>query len=105
MNWVWNVADKLHPESDVTPAGLTIIAIAHGLAIVITVAATANISGGHVNPAVTFGLVIGGNITLVTGLLYWVGQLLGAVAAAGILKFLIVTGEVLMFSPNPVFQN
>lgn len=84
---------KLHPGADVTPAGLTIIAIAHGLAIVITVAATANLSGGHVNPAVTFGLVIGGNITLVTGLLYWIGQLLGAVLAAVILKFLIVTGE------------
>lgn len=84
---------KIHPDADVTPAGLVGIALAHGLAIAITVAATANISGGHVNPAVTFGLVIGGNITLVTGLLYWVGQLLGSIAAALVLKFVIVSHE------------
>lgn len=82
---------KLHPENvDITPSGLVGIALAHGLAIAITVAATANISGGHVNPAVTFGLVIGGNITLITGLLYWIGQLLGAAAAALLLKYVVV---------------
>jgi aquaporin TIP len=85
---------KLHPETlDITPAGLVSIALAHGLGIVITVAATANISGGHVNPAVTFGLLIGGNITLVTGVLYWIAQLLGSVVAAVLLKFLVVTYE------------
>ncbi|CAM6095362.1 unnamed protein product [Calypogeia fissa] len=61
--------------------------------IAITVAATANISGGHVNPAVTIGLVIGGNVTLVTGILYWIGQLLGSIAAALILKFILVSTE------------
>ncbi|CAM6092607.1 unnamed protein product [Calypogeia fissa] len=85
---------KLHPDDlDLTPSGLVGIALAHGLAIAITVAATANISGGHVNPAVTFGLMIGGNITLVTGLLYWVGQLLGSVCAAAILKFVLTDTE------------
>lgn len=85
---------KLHPGGDITPAGLVGIAVAHGLAIAITVAATAGISGGHVNPAVTFGLAIGGKITLITGLLYWIAQLLGAVLAAAILKFVIVSEPV-----------
>lgn len=47
----------------------------------------ANISGGHVNPAVTFGAFLGGNITLLRGILYWIAQLLGSVAACLLLKF------------------
>ncbi|BBM97251.1 aquaporin TIP [Marchantia polymorpha subsp. ruderalis] len=85
--------NKLHPAGDMTAAGLVGIAIAHGLAIVITVAATANISGGHVNPAVTFGLMVGGQITILRGLVYWVGQLLGAALASALLKFVIVSVE------------
>ncbi|CAA6673866.1 unnamed protein product [Spirodela intermedia] len=52
----------------------------------------ANISGGHVNPAVTFGIFLGGNITLFRGLLYWVAQLLGSIVACLLLLF--VTGSV-----------
>ncbi|MBI2913958.1 MAG: aquaporin, partial [Chloroflexi bacterium] len=44
---------KSSPASD--PAALAAIALAHGLAIATLVAATAKISGGHINPAVTFG--------------------------------------------------
>ncbi|RWR98147.1 putative aquaporin TIP1-2 [Cinnamomum micranthum f. kanehirae] len=47
----------------------------------------ANISGGHVNPAVTFGAFVGGNITLLRGILYWIAQLLGSVVACLLLKF------------------
>lgn len=85
---------KIH-EGDLDAAGLTCIAIAHGLAIVITVAATANISGGHVNPAVTFGLAIGGHITVFRAALYWIAQLLGSVAASYVLKFVMVEGQVI----------
>ncbi|KAL2649945.1 hypothetical protein R1flu_018073 [Riccia fluitans] len=85
--------NKIFPAGDITPAGLVGIALAHGLAIAITVAATANISGGHVNPAVTFGLIVGGQITVLRGLVYWIGQLLGAVLAAAVLKYVIVSGE------------
>ncbi len=50
-------------------AALTAIAFAHGLAIALLVAATAKISGGHINPAVTFGAVITGRMKLSTGVL------------------------------------
>ncbi|CAL0333893.1 unnamed protein product [Lupinus luteus] len=50
----------------------------------------ANISGGHVNPAVTFGLALGGQITILTGIFYWIAQLLGSIVACFLLKF--VTG-------------
>jgi aquaporin TIP len=53
----------------------------------------ANISGGHLNPAVTFGLAVGGHITILTGLFYWVAQLLGASVACLLLQF-VTHGEV-----------
>jgi glycerol uptake facilitator-like aquaporin len=38
--------------------GLLGIALAHGLTIAVMVSATGGISGGHLNPAVTFGLML-----------------------------------------------
>src|SRR5436190_16001603 len=43
-------------------AGLLAVALAHGLTIAMMVSATGAISGGHLNPAVTFGLFVGGKI-------------------------------------------
>src|SRR5690242_7849489 len=64
--------------------GLLGVALAHGLTIAVMVSATGGISGGHLNPAVTFGLLIGGKIELKNAIAYWVSQLVGA-AAAGFL--------------------
>jgi aquaporin TIP len=83
---------KLH-VGDTDAAGLVLIALAHGLAIVVLVAATANISGGHVNPAVSLGLALAGKITIIRLILYWIAQLLGAVAGAWVLQ-IVSTGEV-----------
>lgn len=55
--------------------------------MIVAVSVAANISGGHVNPAVTFGAFIGGNITLLRAILYWIAQLLGSVVACILLKF------------------
>jgi aquaporin TIP len=65
------------------------VAIAHGLGIFLAVAATARISGGHVNPAVTFAAVTTGKIPVLTGVLYVGAQLLAAVMAASLLKGVI----------------
>uniref|UniRef100_A0A803PAV0 Uncharacterized protein n=1 Tax=Cannabis sativa TaxID=3483 RepID=A0A803PAV0_CANSA len=82
--------NKLTDNGVTTPAGLISAAIAHAFALFVAVAVGANISGGHVNPAVTFGAFVGGNITLLRGILYWIAQLLGSTVAALLLKF--VTG-------------
>ncbi|BFG24451.1 hypothetical protein CerSpe_107250 [Prunus speciosa] len=82
--------NKLTSNAALDPAGLIAIAIAHGFALFVAVSIGSNISGGHVNPAVTFGLALGGQITILTGIFYWIAQLLGAIVAAFILKF--VTG-------------
>ncbi|KAL6326680.1 hypothetical protein AAG906_010854 [Vitis piasezkii] len=79
--------NKLTDSGSSTPAGLVAAALAHGFALFVAVSVGANISGGHVNPAVTFGAFIGGHITLLRGILYWIAQLLGSVVACLLLKF------------------
>lgn len=77
---------KLTNGASTSPSGLIAAALAHGFGLFVAVSIAANISGGHVNPAVTFGAFIGGYITLLRSLLYWIAQLLGAVIAALLLK-------------------
>ena len=81
------LTDKLTNDGSSTPAGLVAASLAHAFALFVAVSVGANISGGHVNPAVTFGAFIGGNITLLRGILYWIAQLLGSVVACLLLKF------------------
>ena len=69
-------------NGDLTVARLGAIALAHGLAIVLLVYATANISGGHINPAVTFAAVITKKIGLANGVMFVVAQVLGAICGA-----------------------
>ena len=69
-------------------AGLLGIALAHGLTIAVMVSATAGISGGHLNPAVTLGLLVGGKIDLPRSAAYWIAQLAGAATAGFILLFI-----------------
>ncbi|GMN57283.1 hypothetical protein TIFTF001_026394 [Ficus carica] len=79
--------NKLTNNGASTPSGLVAAALAHAFALFVAVSVGANISGGHVNPAVTFGAFLGGNITLLRGILYWIAQLLGSVVACLLLKF------------------
>src|SRR6266852_7563814 len=58
------------------------IALAHGLTIAVFASATMHISGGNLNPAVTFGLLCGGHMPLATAIRYWSAQLLGGFIAA-----------------------
>lgn len=69
--------------------GLTGIALAHGLAIAVMVSATAAVSGGHLNPAVTVGLLSGGKIDAVKSIIYIIAQCLGAIAAAFVVKLCV----------------
>lgn len=87
---------KLTEGGATTPAGLVAAALAHAFGLFVAVSVGANISGGHVNPAVTFGAFVGGNITLIRGILYIIAQLLGSTAACGLLYF-VTGGEVSLF--------
>lgn len=80
------MAGKLTNNGAATPEGLIVASLSHAFGLFVAVSVGANISGGHVNPAVTFGAFIGGNITFLRSILYWIAQLLGSVAACIILN-------------------
>ncbi|XP_009613493.1 probable aquaporin TIP1-1 [Nicotiana tomentosiformis] len=79
--------NKLSVDGTATPSGLISASIAHAFGLFVAVSVGANISGGHVNPAVTFGAFVGGNITLFRGILYIIAQLLGSTVACFLLEF------------------
>ncbi|HYU06470.1 MAG TPA: MIP/aquaporin family protein [Thermoplasmata archaeon] len=67
---------------------LLLIALAHGLAIGVMVSALAHVSGGHFNPAVTFGALVSGQIPPRLAGVYWIAQLLGGVGGAATLALI-----------------
>ncbi len=69
--------------------GLVGIALAHGLALAVMVSALGAVSGGHFNPAVTFGAWIAGKIEPLRALLYVAAQLVGGLAAGLALRALL----------------
>lgn len=79
---------------------LASIGLAHGLTIAVMVAALGAISGGHFNPAVTFGFVVTGRMGVGTGLMYWVAQLVGASVAGLLLAAMFGTDPVSMGTPD-----
>ncbi|KAI9156492.1 hypothetical protein LWI28_007576 [Acer negundo] len=71
------------PCADVGVLG---IAWAFGGMIFVLVYCTAGISGGHINPAVTFGLFLARKVSLVRAVMYMVAQCLGAICGVGFVK-------------------
>ncbi|XP_010917707.3 probable aquaporin TIP4-3 [Elaeis guineensis] len=80
-------AGKMAGGTD-TIMGLTAVAVAHALVVAVMISAGLHISGGHLNPAVTLGLAVGGHITLFRSILYIIAQLLGSSLACLLLKYL-----------------
>ncbi|UWQ01335.1 aquaporin [Aliiroseovarius crassostreae] len=72
--------------------GLTGISFAFGLALIGMAYGIGNVSGCHINPAVTIGAVIAGRLPSSKALTYILAQLAGAVAGAAIL-FVIASGK------------
>ncbi|KAA3451600.1 hypothetical protein C7I87_06180 [Mesorhizobium sp. SARCC-RB16n] len=70
--------------------GIAAIAFAHGLTIMVFAFAYGSISGGHMNPAVTVGVLAAGAMRVGDALGYIVSQLVGGIAGA--LALLAVLG-------------
>lgn len=70
-------------------AGGVAPALAHGLALAIMITATAAVSGGHINPAVTFGALITGKIKVGDAAGYVIAQLAGALVAVKVLAMTV----------------
>jgi aquaporin Z len=71
--------------------GLLGVAVAHGLILSIAVSATMNVSGGHLNPAVTTAMLVTGRIRLPEAIAYVGSQLAGGLAA-GLLVLVVFRG-------------
>ncbi|WP_170458754.1 aquaporin Z [Ruegeria arenilitoris] len=67
------------------------VSFAFGLTVLTMAFAVGHISGGHFNPAVSLGLMIGGRFPSKYLLPYWAAQVLGAILAAAVL-YVIVSG-------------
>ena len=64
------------------------VALANGLAIGIMVSNLGHISGAHFNPSITLGFLVTRRIKPMLAVAYWGAQLLGAISAAFLLRFL-----------------
>jgi aquaporin Z len=72
--------------------GFAGVALAFGLTVLTMVYAVGHISGGHFNPAVSVGLVVGKRFPASDLLAYVIAQVVGAIAAAGVL-YIIASGS------------
>jgi aquaporin NIP len=62
------------------------VAMAFGLAVTTMIYAVGDVSGAHLNPAVTVGFILSGRLDLRTGAFFAIAQTAGAVAAAALLQ-------------------
>jgi aquaporin Z len=80
------------------------VSLAFGLTVLTMAYALGPISGGHFNPAVSLGLVVGGRFPASELIPYWVAQVVGAVVAAALL-YLIVSGQAGWTGPGGFASN
>ncbi|KAK8944345.1 Aquaporin PIP1-5 [Platanthera zijinensis] len=83
---ILTVMGVVSSKSKCSTVGIQGIAWAFGGMIFALVYCTAGISGGHINPAVTFGLFLARKLSLTRALYYIVMQCLGAICGAGVVK-------------------
>jgi MIP family channel proteins len=65
------------------------VALGFGLTWAAFIYAYGDISGMHLNPAVTFGMALSGAISWVEAVVYWIAQFLGGILATALLYFLV----------------
>ena len=65
-------------------------ALIFSLVLVLLIYTLAHFSAANFNPAVTLALLLSGQLAMHTSIIYFSGQLCGALAAAGALKLLIL---------------
>ncbi len=76
-------------ELGALPLGIVGVALAFGLSIVATAYAIGHISGCHINPAVSLGMLLSGRMKIVEFCGYVVAQVIGAIGGAALLKYII----------------
>lgn len=80
----WMRRPDLNP-TNLSDAFLTSVALAFGIGIAVLAYSIAPISGGHINPAVTFAFMLLKKMPLIDGMMYIFAQFLGGILGAAIL--------------------
>ncbi|CAG9861781.1 unnamed protein product [Phyllotreta striolata] len=80
------------PTTDVVP--YVRIGFTFGLTIATLAQAIGHISGCHINPAVTFSLLLTGDIKLAKAICYVIVQCVGAIGGSGLLKLIVPDSRV-----------
>jgi MIP family channel proteins len=94
------IAASVNLPGSIAPAG---VAAGFGLGLGLMIAAFGQISGGHFNPAVTFGLAVARKFPTAAVVPYWVAQLIGGFIAV-LVAAIIYTNDVkdsLLTNPGP----
>ena len=89
----------------VITGNIVAIALAFGLSIIAMAYVIGNISGCHVNPAVSLAMLINGKMNLKDFIGYVVAQVLGAFAGSGILYFLIHSSKAIQDAATAQSQS
>ncbi|KAH7687617.1 Major intrinsic protein [Dioscorea alata] len=79
-------ARMLTPDATSDSSALIATAVAQGFALSAAVFISGEVSGGHVNPAVTFAMTLGGHIPIPNAVFYWISQMLAATFASLLLR-------------------
>ncbi|HET9614024.1 MAG TPA: aquaporin, partial [Candidatus Limnocylindrales bacterium] len=66
---------------------LIVVPFGFGLGLLAAIQTAGHVSGGHFNPAVTLGALLDRRIEPMNALGYWVAQVVGAIAASGVVLF------------------
>jgi len=86
---VFGIAAKVGTDGNGPGNGVVGVALAFGLVLLGIAYAFGPISGAHVNPAVTLGMLLGRRMPASEAVAYWIAQFIGAIAAGGILKLFV----------------
>jgi aquaporin Z len=73
-------------------AGILGVALSIGCTVMVVIFALGHLSGGHYNPAVSIGLVVGGRFEMARAIPYIIAQVVGGCAACGIFSLVGHTG-------------
>ncbi|MBY8872394.1 aquaporin [Micromonospora sp. PLK6-60] len=74
--------------------GVVVVALAFGFVMLALVYTIGPLSGSHVNPAVTLGVLLSGKISLIGAVAYWIAQFAGATVASFVIWGLTRWGDV-----------
>ncbi len=88
-----------------TGVGLLGISFAFGLSVLTMVYAIGSISGCHINPAITFAMLINKKINVKDATMYMVFQIIGAIAGAGILYWIAMGNPAYSIETNGLGAN